>query len=128
MIIMTYFELKKIFSKPVNKIVFIILAVSLCVVSYFAIGDVDFVDENGKSTTGIAAASELREEKNKWAGYITEDVLRKVLEENALINSSEEYLSQDGTENNKAYSKKQGFSDIREMINRAFGEFQSYNY
>ena len=44
---MTRFELKKIFLKPVNKIVFIILAISLCVVSYFAIGDVDYVDENG---------------------------------------------------------------------------------
>lgn len=128
MMIMTCFELKKIFSKPVNKIVFVILAVSLCVVSYFAIGYVDYVDENGNTTTGIAAASALREEKNKWAGYITEDVLRKVLEENALINNSEEYLSEDVTENNKAFSKKQGFSDIRDMINRAFGEFQSYNY
>lgn len=51
-----------------------------------------------------------------------------MLEENALINNSEEYLSEDVTENNKAFSKKQGFSDIRDMINRAFGEFQSYNY
>ena len=125
---MTYFELKKIFSKPVSKTVLIILAVSLCVVSYFAIGSVDYVDENGNNTTGIAAASALRKEKNKWSGYITDDVLRKVLEENALINNSDEYLSQNVTENDKAYSKKQGFSDIREMINRAFGEFQNYDY
>ncbi len=128
MMIMTFFELKKIFSKPVSKILLILLAVTLCVVSYFAIGYVDYVDENGNSTTGIAAASALREEKNQWAGYITEDVLRKVMEENALINNSKEYLSNDVTEQNKAYSKKQGFSDIREMINRAFGEFQSYSY
>ncbi len=112
MMIMTYFELKKIFSKPVNKIIFIILAVTLCVVSYFAIVSVGYVDENGSTTTGIAAAS----------------ALRKVLEKNAFINNSEEYLSKDVTENNKAYSKKQGFSDIRDMINRAYGGFQSYNY
>lgn len=104
------------------------LAVSLCIVSYFTIGHVTYVDENGDTTTGIAAASALREEKNKWAGYVTEDVLQKVLEENALINNSEEYLSKDVTENNKAYSKKQGFSDIREMINRAFCDFREYNY
>lgn len=128
MMIMTFFELKKIFSKPVNKIVFILLAVSLCVVSYFTIRYVDYVDENGNSTTGMAAASALREAKNTWAGYVTDDVLRKVLEENTRINNSEEYLSEDVTENNKAYSQKQGFSDIREMINKAFGEFQSYNY
>lgn len=125
---MTRFELKKIFSKPVNKIVLVILAVSLCVVSYFTIGSVDYVDENGETTIGIAAASALRGKKNEWAGYITEDVLRKVLEENARINNSDEYLSKDVTEKNKAYAKKQGFSDIREMINRAFGGFQDYSY
>lgn len=125
---MVRFELKKIFSKPVNKIVFVILVISLCIVSYFAIGYASYVDENGITTTGIAAARALREEKDQWTGYLTEDVLIRVLEENALINNSEEYLSQNVTENNKAYSKKQGFSDIREMINRAFGGFQDYNY
>ena len=125
---MTRFELKKIFLKPVNKIVFIILAISLCVVSYFAIGDVDYVDENGEKSTGIAAASALQGKKNEWAGYITDDILRKVLEENEHIINSEEYLSTDMIEKEKAYSKKQGFSDIREMINQAFGGFQDYNY
>lgn len=125
---MTRFELKKIFLKPVNKIVFIILAISLCVVSYFAIGDVNYVDENGEKSTGIAAASALRGKKNEWAGYITDDILRKVLEENEHIINSEEYLSTDMIEKEKAYSKKQGFSDIREMINQAFGGFQDYNY
>ena len=125
---MTRFELKKIISKPVNKIVFIILAVTLCVVSWLTIGYVDYVDENGEKSAGIAAASALREAKNEWAGYITEDVLRKVLEENALIINSEEYLSADLTENEKAYSKGQGFSDIRRMINQAFCGFQEYNY
>ncbi len=128
MMIMIRFELKKIFSKPVNKIVFVILIVALCVVSYFAVGYADYVDENGETRTGVTAARALREEKNDWAGYITDDALQKVLEENALINNSEEYLSNDVTENNKAYSKKQGFSDIRELINWAFCDFQEYNY
>ena len=54
--------------------------------------------------------------------------MRKVLEENEHIINSEEYLSTDMIEKEKAYSKKQGFSDIREMINQAFGGFQDYNY
>ncbi len=128
MMIMTYFELKKVFSKPVNKIVLIILAASLCVVSALAIRFTDYVDENGESTVGIAAASALREKKNEWAGYLTEDVLRRVLKENAMINNSPEYLSDDVRENNKAYAKKQGFSDIREMINEAFCGFQEFDY
>ncbi len=125
---MIRFELKKIFLKPVNKIIFVILAAALCAISYLAISYVDYVDENGDTMTGIAAARALREEKNQWAGYITEDVLRRVLEENTQINNSEEYLSDDVTEKNKAFSKKQGFSDIREMINRAFCGFREYDY
>lgn len=125
---MTYFELKKIFSKPVNKIVLLLLAITLCITSYFAIGSVVYVDENGEESTGIAAASALQKAKNEWAGYITDDVLRKGLEENALMINSEEYLSTDVVENNKAYSKRQGFSDIRDLINLAFCDFQEYNY
>lgn len=126
--LMVIFELKKIFLKPINKIAVIILVATLCVVSYLAIDYVFYVDENGDRITGFAAAQALREEKSKWAGYITEDVLIKVLEENSIIVNSEGYLSNDVEESNKAYSKMQSFSDIREMINRAFGEFQKYNY
>ena len=125
---MVRFELKKIFSKPANKIVFIILMVVLCVVSYLAISDVQYVDENGDMITGISAAQSLRDAKMQWSGYITEDILSGVVEENARINHSEEYLSDDVKENNKAFSKKQGFSDIRDMINRAFCGFRQYDY
>lgn len=125
---MLLFELKKIFSKSSNKIVCLLLAITLGVICYFAVGYVTYVDKNGESSSGFVAAQTLRKEKNQWAGYITEDVLRKVIEENTLINKSKEYLSDDVRENNKAYSKKQGFSDIREMINRAFCGFQEYNY
>ncbi len=127
-LIMVIFELKKIFLKPINKIAFAILVVTLCVVSYLAVDYVDYVDANGDRRTGIAAAQALREDKNKWSGYITEEVLQNVLKENSIIINSEEYLSNDLKEKEKAYSKTQGFSDIREMINRAFCEFQEYNY
>lgn len=128
MIRMLLFELKKIFLKPANKIVLVILVVALCVVSYLAIASVGYVDCNGDTITGSTAARTLKEEKNQWAGYITEDVLSKVIEENSMINGSEEYLSNDVKENNKAYAKKQGFSDLRDMICRAFCGFQEYDY
>ena len=126
--VMVFFELKKIFLKPINIIAFIVLTAILCIVSYLAIDYVSYVDENGETITGFAAAQALRDDKNLWAGYITEDVLIRVLEENTVIINSEEYLSNDLKEQEKAYSKTQGYSDIREMINRAFCEFQEYNY
>ena len=125
---MLLFEINKVLSTPVNKIALLILAITLAVVSYFAIISVSYTDENGKTFSGPAAASRLREEKNKWAGYVTEDVLKTVLQENSRINQSPEYLSTDVIQNNIAFSKKQGFSDIREMINFAFSDFQEYDY
>lgn len=102
--IMLRFELKKIFSKPVNKIAVVILAVVLCVVSYLAIEYVHYIDQDGNTITGVAAARALRDEKNQWAGYITEDVLSKVIDENAIINRSEESLSNNIQKNEKAFA------------------------
>lgn len=125
---MLRYEIKKCLSKTANKIGLLILTVVLIIVSYFAATYVDYVDEDGNNRTGIIAVRSLRDMKNQWAGYITEDVLREVIEQNALVNASAEYQSNDVQENNKAYSKKQGFSDIRDMINHAFCGFREYNY
>ena len=125
---MLRYEIKKVFSKTANKIGLLVLTVVLIIVSYFAVTYVDYVDEDGNNRTGIIAVRSLRDMKNQWAGYITEDVLREVIVQNALVNASAEYQSNDVQENNKAYSKKQGFSDIRDMINHAFCGFREYNY
>lgn len=125
---MVRFEIKKIFSRTGNKIALLILVAALCLVSFLTIGSVEYVDEQGESASGIGAARRLREDKNQWAGEITEGVLLKVLQKNAEINASEEYLSKDYHENNKAYAKKQGFSDIRDMLNHAFTPFREYDY
>ena len=125
---MLRYEIKKCFSKTANKTGLLILTVVLIIVSYFAVTYVDYVDEDGNNRTGIIAVRSLRDMKNQWAGYITEDVLREVIVQNALVNASAEYQSNDVQENNKAYSKKQGFSDIRDMINHAFCGFREYNY
>lgn len=125
---MLRYEIKKVFSKTANKIGLLILTVVLVIVSYFAVTYVDYVDEDGNNRTGIIAVRSLRDMKNQWAGYITEDVLKEVIVQNALVNVSAEYQSNDVQENNKAYSKKQGFSDIRDMINHAFCGFREYNY
>lgn len=125
---MVLFELKKIFSKPSSKIIVVALAVVICVAIYLAVCFVDYVDANGNRATGISAAHALKEEKNGWSGYITEEMLAEVIDANYAIVNSEEYLANDVNEQNKAYSKQQGFSDIRELINHAFCGFQEYNY
>ncbi len=125
---MLRFEIKKIFSKTKNRITVIVLFVVLIVISILTINRVEYVDENGNHSTGISAARNLKEDENKWAGYLTEDVFREVLAENTSINNSEEALSDDIEEQNKAYSKKQGISGIIAVISGAFSEYRDFNY
>ncbi|WP_312649979.1 ABC transporter permease [Aminipila sp.] len=122
------FEIKKVFSKPINKAALLFLIVTLIIVSILTINNVRYVDENGDATTGITAAKHLRELKNQWAGYVKDDVLSKVIEENTAINNSKEALSDIVQEKDKAYAKKQGFSDIVDMISNAFVGFGEYDY
>ena len=125
---MLLFEVKKILFKPLNKAVLLVLAVVMIIGSFLTIRDVKYTNADGNSSSGISAAHHLSKDKNQWQGYITEDVLRNVIRKNQEINSSSEALSDDVQENNKAYAKSQGFSDIKEMINLAFSEFDNYDY
>lgn len=85
---MIRFEIKKIFSKTANKIGLIVLLAAIAVTCYFAISSMDYVDEEGDTHTGIAAARYLRDTKAEWEGLITEDVLREVIRQNRLINET----------------------------------------
>ncbi len=125
---MLRFEVKKVFSKSKNKIAVTALFIILIVTSILTINTVEYVDKDGNHSVGISAARNLREEKNKWAGYLTEDVFQAVLEENKTINNSKEALSDDIEEQDKAYAKTQGISGIIDVINYAFSEYRDYNY
>ena len=124
---MLHFEIKKVFSKFKNKLALMLLLTMLVVTSILTILRVEYFDGEGNSSTGISAAKNLRAEKNKWAGYLTEEVFRKVVKENALISQSKEALSEDIREQDKAYAKSQGISDIIEIINMAYSEWRDYD-
>ncbi len=125
---MIRFEIKKIFSKTANKIGLVVLLVTLAVTCYFAISYMDYVDEEGNTHTGISAAKCLRDVKEEWEGPITEDVLREVILQNRLINEAYPDSLTDIKTSNIGYSKKQGFSDIRDLINSGFSEFREHDY
>lgn len=125
---MLRYEIKKVFSKSKNRMAVIVLFVILVITSVLTINRVEYVDEKGNHSVGISAARDLREAKNEWKGYLTEDTLSKALEENRTINSSKEALSDDITEQNKAYAKKQGIAGIMDVIIYAFSDYRDYNY
>lgn len=125
---MLLFEIKKVLSKPLNKAALFILAAVLVTGILLTIRDVQYVDAEGEVSTGVSAARHLQEEKNQWKGYLTEDVLKRVIQENTTVSTSSQAQSEDIQENNKAAARGQGFSDIRHMINLAFGEIDNYDY
>lgn len=125
---MIRYEIKKIFSKSLSKVSLVVLLFSLLISCYFAITNVSFLDEQGKSHTGIAAAKSLREEKQKWKGVLDEAALQAVLDEYKKI--SEEYPIRPGDDSANLLhdSRVQGFSEIKDMINMGFCEFRDFNY
>ena len=74
---MIRYEIKKIFSKTICRISMIVLLLSLIISCYFAITNITYIDEQGVSHTGIAAARDLRTEKQKWEGTLDEEALQK---------------------------------------------------
>lgn len=125
---MLRFEIKKVFSKSRNKIALLVLVLLLIATSILTMSRVEYIDTDGNRTSGITAARELRSEKNEWAGYLTEDVLTEVAAENERINQSQGVQSADTEEEDRAYARKQGMSDIINLINSAFSQWRDYNY
>lgn len=125
---MVKFEIKKVFLRRGNQIAVALLAVLLCVVCLFA-GNISYVNESGETETGFQAVKKLREEQKKWSGPLDEAKIRKVIEENNKISQTPEAKSEDFQENDKAFHKKQGFQEIRNLLNYAYAEgFRDYNY
>lgn len=125
---MLQFEIKKVFSKFKNRVAMVVLLIMMIATCILTLNRVEYVDADGNASSGIAAARNLRSEQNKWAGYLTEDVFAEVVKENERINNSKEALSDDIKEQDKAYAKKQGISEIVTLINSAFSEWRDYNY
>lgn len=125
---MIRYEIKKIFSKSLSKVSLVVLLFSLLISCYFAITNVSFLDEQGKSHTGIEAVRRLREKKQKWEGVLDESALQVVMDEYKKI--SEEYPIRPGDDSANLLhdSKVQGFSEIKDMINMGFCEFRDFNY
>lgn len=125
---MVRYEIWKIFSKKGSRVVFAVLLAVLAIILHFIIGENGCVDENGDEKTGPAAIAKVRELKKEWAGPLTEEKIAEVIAKNREISESAEAQSKDFQENDKAYSKKQGFLDIRQLLVYSYGSFSEYDY
>lgn len=131
--VMTRYEIKKVLGKTGGKIALLVLLITLAVGCFCAM-NVGFVNEQGGTEKGAAAVANLRAAQKEWAGYLDEEKLEAACRENARINATPEGQA-DGSDAESlrlseiAYSQKQGFAPIRNLMNKSFAEnFQSYNY
>lgn len=125
---MTYYEIKKVFSKKGSQIALVLTIIVLIVVAYFIMEENFFVNGNGDREIGFAAISKIREGKKQWAGELTEEKIRLVIEENLRLSQTSEALSKDFEQNDMNYSHQQGLMDIRNLLNYDYGGFNNYDY
>lgn len=125
---MVKYEIKKVFAKNSSKIAILLLLAVCLVTGWFAMSTA-YVNEAGESEKGPAAVRKLRTEKEAWSGVLNMELIAKVIEENRRISLTPEATSKDYHQNNIAYSWKQGFSDVRDLLNSSYADgFQEYNY
>lgn len=123
------YEIKKIFSDKGNRIALLILFFTMIAASFMLIHGIQYIDEKGGSRHGLSAVKKLKEEKIKWEGEVDEELLTRVIDENTRINGGADVRTQSLEEQNINFSQKQGFDDIRQLINYAFsGGFREYDY
>ncbi|MBD5522179.1 MAG: ABC transporter permease [Lachnospiraceae bacterium] len=125
---MTKYEIKKVFLKTGSKISILILLGLLAMTCRFAMGT-EFTDESGVARSGKAAVLKLKAAQKEWAGILDEEKLKRVIEENNRINETPQGQSKDYRQNNIAYGWKQGFREIRWLINYSFADhFRESDY
>lgn len=125
---MTYYEIKKVFSKRSSRIALVVLVVILVIILYFMVSDTTWVNERGDGEKGLGAIRKMKEAKQEWSGMLTEEEIRRVIQENNRINATPEAQSQDIRQQDIAFGWKQGFYDIRQLLIYSYGGFQDYDY
>ncbi len=125
---MTKYEIKKVFYKTSSKIALLVLLFVMGITCFFATS-VEWWDENGDGHKGPAAVSHLRAARKEWSGYLDEEKISKVIEENLRIQATPEALSNNTREINIVYSWGQGIEDIRKLLNASYASrFREYDY
>lgn len=125
---MTIYEIKKVFYKTSSKIAILVLLFVMGIACFFATS-VEWYDENGDGHKGPAAVSHLRAARKEWAGYLDEDKIGKVIEENIRIRTTPEALSNNVQKSNIAFGWLQGIIDIRSLLNSYLAlHFREYDY
>ena len=126
---MVRYELKKALDSRGGKVALALYLALVILMCWLSVGSVTWVDDQGGHIKGPAAAQKLRQAQSQWEGFVDQELLNRVLQENQRIESTPQAQSQDVTQRDIAFGWKQGFAPIREMISDSYRDsFRDYDY
>lgn len=119
---MIKYELKKVFCKRVNRLLLLVLLGLTLMFSYFAVTGNFYVDESGVEHMNFGSVRKLTEDRNKWRGELTPEVIRRVVEKRQKLDR----IYRDNIPNDVYGKEIQGYDDVVHLVNailRADGEY-----
>lgn len=125
---MIKYEIKKVFSKRSSRAALVLMLFVMGITCFFA-ADASYVDKNGDTIKGPKAVAALKAAQKEWKGELDEDTIRRVIAENRRIEETPEAASENLREKEIVYGWKQGFREIRNLLNVSYAKaFQEYDY
>lgn len=122
------FETKKIIKKKITFFSLLFLFIWILGSIFYVVNSTSWSEGSGELVFGIEAVKLAKENKSKWNNTLTEDIITEVIKSNLEIKNNPKYKNDDGTLSNEGYGLIQEFSDIRDIINRSFCDFFTYDY
>ena len=110
---MVKYELKRIFTKRMNRLLLAVAVIISAVMSVFAVTSNRYVDTEGVAHETPGAARRLAEDKNRWKGEVTGDVIAQIVADRQEINRQ----YPEDVPNTVFGQKTQSSEDIEFMIN-----------
>lgn len=128
---MLRYELKKICMGTGGKVSLLLILAALLITTYAALNMsyTKIVDGDKTETIhSLKAGRILKELSEPWEGVLDEAKLAEILAENRRINKLYDEADKD-IDPDLGYAMRQGFEDIRDLMNRAYGKgLRDYDY
>ena len=120
---MVKYELKRIFTKRMNRLLLAVAVIIGVVMSVFAVTSSRYVDSNGAGHETPDAVRRLVEDKNQWKGKLTGDVIAQIVADRQKI--AGEY--QDDNVPDTVWGERiQSYTDIADMVDSILGGDEEY--
>lgn len=121
---MIRYELKKIMSKRMNRLLMLILLALTFVFNYFAMVSSFYVDERGIEQTGIGSVRKLNQDRSRWQGILTPEIVDRVVRQRQEM----EKIYAGNIPNDIYGQELQGYHDIVHMVNAVLRADKEYEF